>query len=48
MKMGKISRQGADGRLAATEYNLKQIEAGKDPDPVLQPGDRLDVSRSGW
>jgi protein involved in polysaccharide export with SLBB domain len=44
----KISRQGADGRLAATEYNLKQIEAGKDPDPVLQPGDRLDVSRSGW
>jgi protein involved in polysaccharide export with SLBB domain len=44
----KISRQGADGRLATTEYNLKQIEAGKIPDPVLQPGDRLDVSRSGW
>ncbi|HYJ45935.1 MAG TPA: polysaccharide biosynthesis/export family protein [Pyrinomonadaceae bacterium] len=44
----KISRQGADGRLVTTEYNLKQIESGKVPDPQLQPGDRLDVSRSGW
>lgn len=44
----KISRQGADGRLVSTEYNLKQIEAGKVPDPVLQAGDRLEVSRGGW
>lgn len=44
----KISRQGADGRLVSTEYNLKQIEAGKVPDPVLQSGDRLEVSRGGW
>lgn len=44
----KISRQGADGRLITTEYNLKQIEAGKIPDPELQPGDRIDVGRSGW
>jgi protein involved in polysaccharide export with SLBB domain len=44
----KISRQGADGRLVSTEYNLKQIEAGKIPDPVLQPGDRLEISRGGW
>ncbi|HEY0384495.1 MAG TPA: polysaccharide biosynthesis/export family protein, partial [Pyrinomonadaceae bacterium] len=44
----KISRQGADGRLVSTEYNLKQIEGGKVPDPVLQPGDRLEVSRGGW
>jgi protein involved in polysaccharide export with SLBB domain len=44
----KVSRQGADGRLTATEYNLKQIEAGKIPDPVLQPGDRLEVGRGSW
>ncbi len=44
----KVSRQGADGRLVATEYNLKQIEAGKIPDPVLEAGDRLEVGRGGW
>jgi protein involved in polysaccharide export with SLBB domain len=44
----KVSRQGADGKLVSTEYNLKQIEAGKIPDPVLQPGDRLDVGRGSW
>jgi protein involved in polysaccharide export with SLBB domain len=44
----KVSRQGADGLLVKTEYNLKQIEDGKVPDPVLQAGDRLEVSRSGW
>ncbi|MDT5124166.1 MAG: polysaccharide biosynthesis/export protein [Acidobacteriota bacterium] len=44
----KVSRQGADGRLVTTEYNLKQIESGKIPDPVLQPGDRVDVGRGGW
>jgi protein involved in polysaccharide export with SLBB domain len=44
----KVSRQGADGRLATTEYNLKQIEAGKIPDPVLQPGDRVEVGRGSW
>ncbi len=44
----KVSRQGADGRLTATEYNLKQIEEGKTPDPHLQPGDRLEVGRGHW
>ncbi|HKR02000.1 MAG TPA: polysaccharide biosynthesis/export family protein [Pyrinomonadaceae bacterium] len=44
----KVARQGADGRLSATEYNLKQIEAGKVPDPVLQPGDRVEVGRGSW
>jgi polysaccharide export outer membrane protein len=44
----KVSRAGADGRLTTTEYNLKQIEAGKIPDPVLQAGDRLEVGRAGW
>lgn len=44
----KISRQGTNGLLVSTEFNLKQIEAGKIPDPVLQPGDRIEVSRGGW
>ncbi|HEV2915931.1 MAG TPA: polysaccharide biosynthesis/export family protein [Pyrinomonadaceae bacterium] len=44
----KVSRQGADGRLVTTEYNLKQIENGKVPDPLLQPGDRLEITRGGW
>lgn len=39
----KVSRQGNDGRLAVTEYNLRQIEEGKTPDPVLQQGDRIAV-----
>lgn len=44
----KVSRQGADGRLVTTRYNLKKIEDGKIPDPVLQPGDRIEVTRAGW
>lgn len=44
----KVSRQGPDGRLVITEYNLKKIESGKDPDPVLQPGDRVEIGRGGW
>jgi len=44
----KVSRQGPDGRLVTTEYNLKQIESGKIPDPLLQPGDRVEIGRSGW
>lgn len=44
----KVSRTGADGRLVTTKYNLKRIEGGKIPDPILQPGDRVEVSRGGW
>jgi polysaccharide export outer membrane protein len=44
----KVMRQGADGRLVTTKYNLKKIEEGKVPDPTLQAGDRLEVSRGGW
>lgn len=44
----KVSRQGPDGRLVTTEYNLKMIESGKIPDPLLQPGDRVEIGRSGW
>lgn len=44
----KVMRQGADGRLATTEYNLKKIEQGKDPDPQLEAGDRIEITRGGW
>ena len=40
----KVLRQGSDGRLSTTEYNLQQIDEGKIPDPVLQQGDRIAVS----
>jgi protein involved in polysaccharide export with SLBB domain len=40
-----VSRQGADGRLIATDYLLKDIESGQIPDPRLQPGDRIEVGR---
>ncbi|MBA3804923.1 MAG: polysaccharide biosynthesis/export family protein [Acidobacteria bacterium] len=44
----KVSRQGPDGRLLTTEYNLKMIESGKDPDPLLQPGDRVEIRAGRW
>ncbi len=40
----KVSRQGADGRLVSTEYNLREIEGGVAPDPALRPGDRVEVA----
>lgn len=40
----KVARQGTDGRLVSTDYNLTQIEGGVEPDPALQPGDRIEVS----
>jgi protein involved in polysaccharide export with SLBB domain len=39
----RVSRQGADGRLMAEEYNLRKIQSGKTPDPVVQKGDRIEV-----
>jgi protein involved in polysaccharide export with SLBB domain len=44
----RVSRQGANGLLVTTEYNLKQIEEGKAPDPTLQAGDRVEVGRGHW
>jgi protein involved in polysaccharide export with SLBB domain len=42
----KVSRQAADGRLATEEFNLRKIQSGKIPDPVLQKGDRIEVTTS--
>jgi protein involved in polysaccharide export with SLBB domain len=44
----RVSRQGANGLLVTTEYNLKLIEEGKVPDPTLQAGDRVEVGRGHW
>jgi protein involved in polysaccharide export with SLBB domain/cytochrome c-type biogenesis protein CcmH/NrfG len=38
-----LSREGTDGRLSTTRYNLKEIKSGKAQDPKLQPGDRIEV-----
>jgi protein involved in polysaccharide export with SLBB domain len=43
----KVARAGADGRLVSAEYNLREIEGGVVPDPVLQAGDRIEVARAG-
>jgi protein involved in polysaccharide export with SLBB domain len=38
-----ISRQNEQGLLTSASHNLKDIKDGKTPDPVLQPGDRIEV-----
>jgi protein involved in polysaccharide export with SLBB domain len=41
----EISREGSNGHLTTTKFNLKEIKSGKIQDPKLQPGDRIEVSR---
>ena len=41
----EVSREGGNGRLTTTRFKLKEIKAGKIPDPRLQPGDRIEVLR---
>lgn len=41
----ELSREGADGRLATTKYNLREIKAGNVQDPHLWAGDRIEVVR---
>jgi tetratricopeptide (TPR) repeat protein/protein involved in polysaccharide export with SLBB domain len=38
-----VTRQEVDGRLASTRYNVAEIKAGKTPDPLMRPGDRVEV-----
>jgi tetratricopeptide (TPR) repeat protein/protein involved in polysaccharide export with SLBB domain len=40
-----VTRQGDDGRLSTSRYVLAEIESGRTPDPVLRPGDRVEVLR---
>ncbi|PWT90883.1 MAG: hypothetical protein C5B55_09030 [Blastocatellia bacterium] len=41
----EISREDSDSRLVTTRFSIKEIKAGKIPDPKLQPGDRIEVLR---
>ena len=40
-----VARQGGDGLLKTMRYSIGDIEAGRVPDPLLQPGDRVEVLR---
>jgi protein involved in polysaccharide export with SLBB domain len=41
----KVARRNASGFLSTNEYNLRSIEDGKSADPVLEAGDRIEVTR---
>jgi polysaccharide biosynthesis/export protein len=42
-KQAQLARDKGKGFLVVTHYKLKDIESGKVPDPVLQPGDRITI-----
>ena len=44
----KIARRSSTGFLASEEHNLQAINEGKTHDPLLQPGDRIEVRRGVW
>ena len=39
----KISRLAGNGRLMTEEHNLRRIQIGRLPDPVMKKGDRIEV-----
>ena len=41
----KIGRRNSGGFLTSKEYNLRWIEEGKAQDPLLEAGDRVEVTR---
>jgi len=44
----KVARRNVSGFLVTSEYNVRAIEEGKAPDPVLEAGDRIEVKRGVW
>ncbi len=42
-KEAQLARDKGKGFLVVNHYKLKDIESGKVPDPVLQPGDRITI-----
>lgn len=44
-KLVRVARRNANGFLSTNEYNLRSIADGKTPDPVLEAGDRIEVTR---
>lgn len=41
----QIARESTNGRLVAARYKLEDINSGRLPDPLIQPGDRITVVR---
>jgi protein involved in polysaccharide export with SLBB domain len=42
----RVARRDANGFLRSSDYNLQSIEEGKSQDPLLEAGDRIEVTRS--
>jgi protein involved in polysaccharide export with SLBB domain len=41
----KVARRNSNGFLISSEYNFQSIEEGKSQDPLLEAGDRIEVTR---
>ena len=41
----RVARRDANGFLKSSDYNLQSIEEGKTQDPLLENGDRIEVTR---
>jgi protein involved in polysaccharide export with SLBB domain len=37
----RLARDNGNGFLVVSHHKLKEIESGKQPDPLIQPGDRI-------
>jgi len=44
----RVARRNATGFLVTTKYDLHSIAQGKTPDPLLEAGDRIEVTRGVW
>jgi protein involved in polysaccharide export with SLBB domain len=44
-KEARIGRDDGHGFLTTSRFNLKDIESGKIPDPLVRPGDRITILR---
>jgi protein involved in polysaccharide export with SLBB domain len=42
----RVARRDGNGFLKSSEYNLQLIQGGKSQDPLLEAGDRIEVTRS--
>lgn len=41
----RVARRDSGGFLKSSDYDLRKIEEGKAPDPLLQAGDRIEVTQ---
>jgi polysaccharide export outer membrane protein len=44
----RLTSLTSDAAPSTTEFNVKEILEGRNPDPTLKPGDRLEVIRGRW